>query len=327
MSDTNAKLITRFEFLINQYWLWLFGGLMIFGWNLNSYFVSDDFDFLSNMVSTGHPWWWLVNPQNAGVSFYRPLHNWYFLLHHWLFSLNPWPYHLTLIIAHSLTAYLVFCSLRLIKTLPKSLPVVVGLFFLVAPVHAESVAWISGGVLVLAGLPAVFSLYSWIKARQNNNLHWWAISAFAWLLALLAKESVITWPLVLVVIDWLLLVKGTIKEKIFQLIRPVVYFLAPVVLYGILRFGSLGTLIGGYSLAIHTNLDLTTMVKMLASSILVFFATGQFKYWLTEQTYAYLPAAMSILAIIFGLILVIVKKYRSLVITGGLFFNYFTTAD
>ncbi len=321
LANQTNLIFSKLKVVINQYWFWLVGALLIFGWNLNSYFVSDDFDFLRNMIGSGHPWWWwLANPQNAGVLFYRPLHNWYFLVHHWLFGLNPWPYHLTLIIGHSLAAYFLYCSLKSIKSLTPSLATVAALFFLVVPVHAESVAWISGGVSVLAGLPAIFSLYAWIRARQNNNLWWWAMSAAAWFVALLAKESVITWPLVLVIIDWLLLSSGTVKEKLFKFVKPVFYFLVPAVLYGILRFNSLDTLIGGYSTIVHTSLDLTTMVKMFTSSILIFFTIGQFKYWLTEQVYNYLPLAMSALAIILGLLLAAAKKYRAVIILGGLIF-------
>lgn len=290
---------------------------VVFGSAMNAYFVSDDFDFIRNVVvASGKSWWyWFTHPQNAGLLFYRPLHNLYFIVHYNLFGLTSWPYHLSLIIMHAGAGYLFYLICRRLQT-PETLAVIGAVLFLIAPVHAESVAWITGGVSVLAGLPALASLYFWIRGRQDEKKLYFIVSSVFWAISLMAKESVITWPLVLLATD-LLLLSNT--KKGFKKLAAYFPIAGVALVYILMRQYALGTWVGGYNTAIHTSFSFEVIAKMFSSSIMVFFTGGALKYYLIQKIYRHLIIFfISFLAIaLAGLFL---TKYKRLYLWGAVIF-------
>lgn len=127
---------------------------------------------------------------------YRPLPTFTYALTHAAFGLEPWAYHLTNVLLHAAIAVLlVLCLLELFDA---RLALVAGLLFAVHPVHVEAVASIANRTELLAALFALGGLYLLVFGAagregrgRGRRLLRLALAAASFFVALLAKESVI----------------------------------------------------------------------------------------------------------------------------------------
>ena len=69
------------------------------------------------------------------------------------------------------------------------------------PLQVESVAWVSGLKDVLSGTLVIAALAAFVAFRQSGRRRWFATAIVAYALALLAKPSAMTLPLLLVLVD------------------------------------------------------------------------------------------------------------------------------
>jgi tetratricopeptide (TPR) repeat protein len=144
-------------------------------------------------------------------TYYRPLQNWSYIFDYWLWRGDPVGYHLTNILLHSFSGFLLFLLLRRIFAglLPgdkesgpsggfsAGMALLTALLWIVHPVHNAAVAYISGRADSLASF---FALGAWLmsfrafeaKAAWQRCL--WAIAAGAAMLAsLCSKEIALVW--------------------------------------------------------------------------------------------------------------------------------------
>jgi tetratricopeptide (TPR) repeat protein len=138
--------------------------------------------------------------------------------------LKPWGHHLTNLLLHALNTALVFLLLRsMTGTLWRSL--LVGALFGFHPLHVESVAWISErkdvlstffGLLCLmayaqyagksrvhppsSGSGAMRSPESTVHSPQSKGYYLLAMGFLA--LGLMSKPMLVTWPFVMLLLDW-----------------------------------------------------------------------------------------------------------------------------
>ena len=139
-----------------------------------------------------------------GYHIYRPVRESYLALMHAAFGNNARAFHFGSLLLHALNAAL-FCALVNALFRNRPLAAVAGFLFAVHPVHVEAVSWIknAGELLALALALASFLLYSaWVrmplgKGGRARTIGWYALSLVAFGLGLLAKESAITLPLLL----------------------------------------------------------------------------------------------------------------------------------
>ncbi len=132
--------------------------------------------------------------------------------------------HVVNVALHALNAVILFLVLRAMTSLPspsavlsggrgtmlRTVPGGVGLWpsalvaalFAVHPVHVESVAWITERKDVLSGLFGLLTLaaYVWYVRRPGLARYLWVAAALA--LGLMAKPMLVTWPLVLLLLDY-----------------------------------------------------------------------------------------------------------------------------
>ncbi len=131
-----------------------------------------------------------------------------------------------------------------------------GLLFAVHPIHTEAVANIVGRAELLAALGV---LVAWIAHRRASEAApgrarvGWAVSAAAYLLAVLSKEHAIVAP-ALFVFDDLLIAKGE-GEPAVRVFRPTRYlpYVAAIVIAVALRTAALGGLRGAETAAFIDN--------------------------------------------------------------------------
>jgi tetratricopeptide (TPR) repeat protein len=118
-----------------------------------------------------------------------------------LYGLRPWGHHLTNIVFHALCSVLLFLVLARMtgRTWPGALAAAL---FAVHPLHVESVAWIAERKDVLSMLfwTAGMGAYAWHRRRPSLG-RYSAVSAL-FLLGFMSKPMVVTFPFVLLLLDY-----------------------------------------------------------------------------------------------------------------------------
>lgn len=117
-------------------------------------------------------------------------------------TLNPLPFHLANLGLHMASALLVFRLLRRLGGLPQA-AAAGSLVFALHPLQVEAVAWVTGLKDLLSGFLALLVIHCYIRHLQTgqkgsgNIGAWWnyILAVGFFLLALLAKPSVVTVPL------------------------------------------------------------------------------------------------------------------------------------
>ncbi len=180
----------------------VFLGFLILMSGLTHYFVGDDFTWLRWTATSK-----LVDISQFFLSakgfFYRPLAKTYFLLVKPIFGLNPAGYHLTDFILHLscvLGAYLLTLGL----TQKKLVAFIASLLFLIHPVNAEAVFWISSTSIILARffyLWGFIAYFYWRNSQKRWKNLFFASTLLAFVLGLASHELMVTFPLVLVLYD------------------------------------------------------------------------------------------------------------------------------
>jgi Flp pilus assembly protein TadD len=144
-----------------------------------------------------------------------------------LYGLNPWGHHLTSVLLHSLNTILVFVLLRqMTGALWRSL--LVAALFAVHPLRAESVAWISERKDVLSGCFGLLTLIFYaiyvrkteegrqkpaaqrpwpVVGGRSPRFHlpssiFYLLSLSCFALGLMSKPMLVTWPFVMLLLDY-----------------------------------------------------------------------------------------------------------------------------
>jgi tetratricopeptide (TPR) repeat protein len=130
-------------------------------------------------------------------------------------------HHLTNVALHAVAAVLLFLALReMTGSLWRS--AFVAAVFAIHPLRAESVAWISERKDVLSGVFFMLTLWAYARyARQPTRGRYTAV-VLAYAFGLLSKNTLVTLPFVLLLLDWwplnrmgrMALFGGLVKEKI-----------------------------------------------------------------------------------------------------------------
>ncbi|MGA8889962.1 MAG: tetratricopeptide repeat protein [Anaeromyxobacteraceae bacterium] len=110
-----------------------------------------------------------------------------------LWGTDPAPYHALNVVLHLVASLLLW---RLLRALRIPGAAVAGLLFAVHPVAVESVAWVSERKNVLSGVFFFASLLAWARFDEGGRRREGVASLVLYLLALLAKTSVVMLPFV-----------------------------------------------------------------------------------------------------------------------------------
>jgi tetratricopeptide (TPR) repeat protein len=118
-----------------------------------------------------------------------------------LFGNNPSGHHFTSLLLHGLNVVLVFFLLaRITGSTGRSL--LVAAIFAVHPINVESVAWIAERKNVLCTLFFLLALIAYSQYTRRPNLLRYLLVAVVFALALSAKPMVVTFPFVLILLDF-----------------------------------------------------------------------------------------------------------------------------
>lgn len=133
-------------------------------------------------------------PAGPARFYYRPLTTLSFWLDLKLAGPNPAHFHLVNIILNALVCVLL--CLIVWELLHSGLWAgLAGILFAAHPNHVESTAFISGRTDLLAGLFILLATFALLRSLRKRNLRWWPLVPTAFFFALLSKETVFLFPL------------------------------------------------------------------------------------------------------------------------------------
>jgi len=171
------------------------------------------------------------NIQKIFTSFYYtlylPLTMLSYTLEYHFFGLAPSAYHITNLIIHLLNCLLVFWLIFLI-TGRNPTAFITGILFAIHPLHVESVAWVSERKDVLSTFFFLGTLIFYIYYIKKENLKFYYVSIFIYILSLMSKPMGITLPFVLFLLDYILdkkINRQSFPKKIPFLILAVIFLL------------------------------------------------------------------------------------------------------
>jgi hypothetical protein len=236
--------------------IFLLAGLVAFENILNSWFLSDDFAQIGKVLHGDLSVVW----GQAQGGFFRPLFILSYLIDAKLWGARPFGFHLTNVVFHSLNAFLTFLlSLRVFEDLKVSagtkstIALGAGALFLLHPSHTEAVSWISGRADVFATFFCLASLLFYLGYAQRRSGSRLTLSLFCFTAALLAKESAVCLPLLVIALG-IFNGPARLDRKTFCRQLPVfaLYFSILGVFVAV-RYVFIGSLVGGYGVSQHLN--------------------------------------------------------------------------
>ncbi len=180
---------------------------------------------------------------------YRPLSVAMFAIEWQLAPENPMPGHFINILMYAVTAVILLSVLRkLLHKLHPLIPVAVTLLWVFHPLHTEVVANIKSRDELLSflfGLLTLHQLLNYLRTEKWISMLW---SSLFFFIALLSKESSVTWAGVFPLAVWCF-TDASLKKTITT---SSVYFLL-IGLFFLMRIAIIGEVAGGYELMLINN--------------------------------------------------------------------------
>jgi len=145
----------------------------------------------------------------TGNTAYRPLRFISYAVDYYFWGLNPVGYHLSNILLHLASSFLVFGVIFRL-TGGYWCAFFSALFFCINPVQTDSVAYLSGRRDILCALFYLAGFYFFLRYRKDRKFRYLLLTFFSYLLSLSSKEMGVTLPLLLFVYDF---IEVTSREK------------------------------------------------------------------------------------------------------------------
>lgn len=143
---------------------------------------------------------------------YSPINEFYYILIHAIFDYNPVAFHLIGLMVHLLNILLVFSFARRIniqafgfeKDLSIQIAFLSALLFAIHPLNQEAVLWISASKILVYAFFYLLGLILYLKYTESWRIKYYVFSAILFILSFGAKEQAVTFPLALLLIDFVL---------------------------------------------------------------------------------------------------------------------------
>lgn len=253
-------------------------GLLVYANSFqNQLFWDDDDGIVKNIYIKS--WKFLPNyfTENliagAGLhsNYWRPLLLFSFSLDYKIWKLNPFGYHLTNTLLHIFNAFLIYYLLFLIFK-RKNFSFLTALLFLLHPLQTEAVTYVSGRGDPLSIFFVLIAFIFYVLTKEKDESKYLILSSLFFIFALLAKESTIFFPALILFYEILS------QEKLKNLlIRTSPLFLIAIIYFAlrltVLNFGETLNLYGEenvFTQNIHYRIF--TFLKILLIYFSLYFA-------------------------------------------------------
>lgn len=179
--------------------------------------------------------------------YYRPLFTSLFTINYALFGTTAWGWHLVNLLIHVSVTLLVFLVIKE-ATERKWTALIAATLFAVHPVHAESVAWVSGVTDPLLALLLLPAFYFYMRYRKQKRYYLLALALVFYFLALLSKESAIALPIFIVFWELFYFNKSAaLKDRAIRCSVFVGLFAVPTLIYFAIRYQAISAFLFGGS--------------------------------------------------------------------------------
>lgn len=172
----------------------------------NQFFWDDDDNIVKNIYIKS----WRFLPKyftenliaGAGLhsNYWRPFLLLSFSLDYKIYKLNPFGYHLTNTLLHIFNAFLIYYLLFLIFK-RKDISFLTALIFLLHPLQTEAVTYVSGRADPLSIFFLLIAFIFYTFSKEKRGLKFLILTALFFIFALLTKESVIFFPILILVYE------------------------------------------------------------------------------------------------------------------------------
>jgi len=285
-----------------------------FLFNLHNFFLSDDWDFLTQVAGPHQPLWryFFTNyvGTHAGGS-YRPLVVWFWAFCHHFFQLNYFYYHLLQIFFHSANVVLLYFIINNFfwpkeKTDRFILAIASTALFALLPNHAEAVAWLAAVADPLCTFFYLASLLSLLFCLKYSRAKYWLydFSLIFFLAALFTKEMAMSLPFIvsIFVIYYWWQNRSDVKAMKILLVIPYFIILAG---YFWLRYRAIGLFFGYYGGDQNLHFGLAKTAADYFDIIVSFVLSDKLRtivsLWLNNHAAIILIIFILLLAVLIGL--------------------------
>lgn len=176
------------------------------------FYQVQDFKFVyydDDVYTTGKPYvmkgltWegvkWAFTATEAG--FWHPLTWLSLMLDMELYGLNTGAFHWTNVILHLFSSIVFFFFLKSATNNEKA-SFLVAILFAIHPFHVESVAWVAQRKDVLSTLFGFATLLAYVRYTKEFLWKWYGITFLLYILAVMAKPMVVTFPVIMLLFDF-----------------------------------------------------------------------------------------------------------------------------
>ena len=218
---------------------------------LRNHFASDDLEQvlgnsfikqLSNLPKAFAKSVWSFAASDISFTvdpYFRPIFSSLFTVNYALFGTSPLGWHLVNVLIHGAVTFLVFVVLEKL-TGRKLVAALTASLFAVHPVHAESVAWVSGVTDSLMALLLLPAFYFYLRFRESRRWHIFGCALTFYFLALLTKETAIAFPLVIAYCEFFHFNQTEpFRQRLVHLTKVAGLFVAPTAIYFLMRLHAL----------------------------------------------------------------------------------------
>lgn len=184
------------------WWPWAIvalGAILPYVATLDGYFIRDDFgvvQLLAQKPFTYFPRWFVTSWMDHIWGYYpdeiRPFPAVSYQLTALGGPVSPFLHHLLNVLIHAANGLLVMAIARRAADLSIQAAMFAGLVFVLLPVHAESVAWITGRVDSMPALFYLASFLAFVAYRERRSPRAYQVSLALFFVALFTKQNTIT---------------------------------------------------------------------------------------------------------------------------------------
>ncbi|HEX2788714.1 MAG TPA: tetratricopeptide repeat protein [Ignavibacteria bacterium] len=210
--------------------------------------------------------------------YYRPIVSSSYNIDYAIWQLNPFGYHLTNLLIHLIATLILFRLLQILfyKYKYGALAALLGtIIFAVHPIHTEAVSWVSGRTdsFVTLFFFAAFLYYlkyiNFDNTNKQDEPKYLALSLIFYALGLLTKEMIITFPVVIILFDWIY--RQQPLSSVLKNFKTYLYFIVLSIVYLIVRYFALANVPDRLNYMYFINDNFVTVAGTMLKTVPLYF--------------------------------------------------------